>query len=170
MKSIFKTDAIEVVSETPVAERLRNLRRLGVLLDAAIPIPGTNLRIGLDSLIGLIPGLGDALMAAASSYIIFESARLGASNRTLLKMLWNAGVDALIGAIPVLGDLFDIAWKANVRNLELLEREIETQKLRTRSSEAVMRQIRWLSFGLVAFCILVAVLGVAVLISALRAL
>jgi hypothetical protein len=100
--------------------RLRRLDKLAQLLDTALLIPGTRFRIGLDGLLGLIPGVGDTIGAALSAYIILEAARLGFPKRTLLRMGGNVAVEALVGVVPILGDIFDIAWKANVRNLALL--------------------------------------------------
>lgn len=96
------------------------LRRLAWLLDEAFPIPGTQQRIGLDALIGLIPGIGDAVGALLSTYIILEGARRGASVWTVVRMLGNVALETTMGAIPFLGDLFDVAFKANRRNIDLL--------------------------------------------------
>ena len=101
---------------------LDNARRLARLLDTAVGIPGTKLRVGLDALLGLIPGAGDAIGAALSGFIIVAAARAGATRATLLRMAGNVAIDTLIGASPVLGDLFDVAFKANARNVALLER------------------------------------------------
>jgi hypothetical protein len=102
--------------------RLQRIRALSRLLDSAFPLPG-GYRIGLDGIIGLIPGFGDIAGSIASSYIIVESARLGATTTTLLRMVLNVLVDSLIGLIPFLGDLFDIVWKANEKNMALLEKQ-----------------------------------------------
>jgi Domain of unknown function (DUF4112) len=98
------------------------LRRLAWLLDDVIRVPGTRIRFGLDPLIGLIPGLGDVLGAIVSSYIVVEAARQGIPRSTLLRMAWNVLLEAAIGVIPLVGDLFDAGWKANQRNVALLER------------------------------------------------
>lgn len=87
-------------------------------------MPATTFRIGLDPLLGLIPGLGDAVGAVLASWIVVEAARLGASRATLIRMAANVALDACAGAIPILGDVFDFAWKANIRNVELLERQL----------------------------------------------
>ena len=102
------------------------------LLDNSIPIPGTNWRIGLDALIGLIPGLGDAAGAVFSSYILLEAGKLGASRSTLLRMGANVLIESVVGIVPLIGDLFDAGWKANQRNLRLLERSLETPALARR--------------------------------------
>ncbi len=101
------------------ARELRNLGRLAHLLDRAIPLPG-GYRIGLDGIIGLIPGVGDSAGALIASYIVARSARLGVGAPTLIRMIFNVAIDTVVGFIPLLGDLFDFAWKANLRNVELL--------------------------------------------------
>lgn len=101
---------------------LDNARTLARVLDTAVGIPGTRLRVGLDALLGLIPGAGDAASAALSGYIILAAARAGASKPVLMRMVGNVIVDTVIGAIPVIGDLFDIAFRSNSRNVALLER------------------------------------------------
>lgn len=93
-------------------------------LDAGIRIPGTNLRFGLDPLLGLIPGAGDAAGAVLAGWIVIEAIRLGASRATLLRIVGNVALDAAVGAVPVIGDIFDFAWKANLRNVALLERHL----------------------------------------------
>ena len=104
--------------------RLDRLRRFARVWDAAIRIPGTPFAIGLDPLLGLVPGAGDALGAGVALWIVLQAARLGAPATTLLRMLANVAIDALIGAVPVAGDVFDFAWKANLRNVDLLERHV----------------------------------------------
>lgn len=103
----------------------RRLERLAWLLDSSIPIPGINFRIGLEGIVGLIPGVGDALGAVISTYILAEAARLGAPRSILLKMAFNVAADAVLGAVPFLGDLFDLTWKANLRNVRLLQSYLE---------------------------------------------
>jgi hypothetical protein len=107
--------------------RLRRLRALSRLLDEAFRIPGTSIRLGLDSIIGLVPGLGDLLTAALSVYIVREAARMGVPRATLVRMLANVGIDLAAGTIPVVGDLIDVAWKANVMNIDLLEDYLRSQ-------------------------------------------
>ncbi len=101
--------------------RLARLRRLAWLLDAQFGLPGTRFRFGLNSLFGLAPVAGDALLGLVSLYIVWEARKLGAPNGLLARMLANVAVEVGGGAIPVLGDLFDVAFKANLRNLALLE-------------------------------------------------
>ncbi|SFK17666.1 protein of unknown function [Nitrosomonas aestuarii] len=96
------------------------LKKLAWLLDDSIRIPGTQLRFGLDGLIGLIPGIGDAAGAIISSHILVQAAQMGVPKSLLLKMAFNIGLDAVLGAVPVLGDLTDFVWKANQRNVQLM--------------------------------------------------
>ena len=110
----------ELRGTSNAAPTLRQLRALARLLDSSIPLPG-GYRIGLDGIVGLVPGLGDAIGASLSAYIIVQSARLGASWPTLLRMTTNVLIESVVGIIPVAGDLFDFAWKANLRNVALLE-------------------------------------------------
>lgn len=96
------------------------LSRLAWLMDSSIRIPGTQMRFGLDGLIGLIPGVGDIVGAIISSHIISQAAQVGAPKSILMKMAFNVGLDALLGVIPVIGDLSDFIWKANQKNITLL--------------------------------------------------
>lgn len=108
----------------PAAAALQRLERFARLMDAALRIPGTNRRIGLDGLFGLMPGLGDSFTAILALYPILEAARLGAPTSLLLRMVGNVGVDALVGAVPLAGDVFDVLFKANIRNVELLRQHL----------------------------------------------
>lgn len=106
----------------------KKLQRLAWFLDNSIKVPGFNARFGFDALIGLIPGVGDAIAALISSVVISEAARMGAPKVLLLKMAFNVLVDTLVGAVPVVGDLFDFAWKANQRNVRLLDQYLESPR------------------------------------------
>jgi hypothetical protein len=101
------------------------LSRLAWLLDSSIPVPGTRFTIGLDALIGLFPVFGDVLGVLLSSYTLREAARLGVPKSTLFRMALNVGMEGLAGMIPIVGDVFDAAWKANQRNLRLLDAWLE---------------------------------------------
>jgi uncharacterized protein DUF4112 len=120
--------------ETLDPARVERLRRLAVLLDDSIPIPGTRFRIGVESIIGLIPGAGDLAGGAFSLYILLQAARMGVPRPLLVRMGTNLVVDVVVGAVPVLGDLFDAGFKANLRNLALLERHADRPVASTRSS------------------------------------
>jgi hypothetical protein len=100
---------------------LREVAYLAKLMDSRFRIPGTNLRFGLDGIIGLIPGAGDLSTFAVSSYMLWIMARNGASGFVLARMVVNVLIDAIIGSIPFVGDLFDFVFKANTRNLRLMQ-------------------------------------------------
>jgi hypothetical protein len=102
------------------------LKLLAHWADDAIRVPGTRFRIGGDGLIGLIPVIGNVAGTLFSAYIVREAARLGVSNRTLWKMSANVLADTLIGAVPVIGNLADFVWKANARNIVLMEQDLAT--------------------------------------------
>ncbi|WP_449418570.1 DUF4112 domain-containing protein [Phormidium nigroviride] len=100
---------------------LRRIRQISHLLDNAIGIPGTRYRIGIDPILGLIPGGGDFVAMVFSAYMIVTAAQMGVSQEKLVQMVSNVIVDTFAGTVPVVGDLFDVAWKSNIKNLELLE-------------------------------------------------
>lgn len=125
------------------AVRLRKIRSVAWVLDRSIPIG--KWRVGLDPLLGLIPGLGDWAGAALSLYVMYHAARLGMPTPVLARMSGNILVEATVGAVPVLGDLFDMAWQANTRNVRLVEQHYEPT-LRPRSFRKI-----W--FGLLVFAI-----------------
>lgn len=109
------------------ASRMRRVRVLAQLLDNSITIPGTNRKIGLDPIVGLIPGVGDLIGAVLSAYIILEAARADVSGFMLVRMVMNVGFDTLLGSIPLVGDVFDAAWKSNTKNVAMLERHVAKQ-------------------------------------------
>lgn len=106
-------------------ERLARLDALASFMDSAILIPGTNLRFGADAIIGLIPGIGDAITAGISCLIILEAKRMGAPHHVVARMIGNVAIDGLVGAVPLVGDLFDVAFRANLRNMRLLRKHFE---------------------------------------------
>ncbi len=124
-------------------------------MDAGIRIPGTNLRFGLDPILGLVPGAGDAAGAVLAGWILVEAIRLGASRATVLRIAGNVALDALVGAVPLLGDIFDFAWKANLRNVALLERYVAMPAQAARADRSFV--------VLVVGSVLMLVLGVLVL-------
>ncbi len=102
--------------------------RLAWMLDSQFQIPGTSVRVGLDGILGLIPGIGDTVSSGLSLLILAEAVQLHVSRRTLAKMAGNIALDWFIGLVPVLGDVFDILYKANMRNLALLEADLAVQE------------------------------------------
>ncbi len=115
-----ETTADHAIERHELMRRLRRAHGIARLMDTAVGIPGTRFRFGADSIMGLIPGIGDAGGALISLFIVNEARRLGASNEVLLKMLGNIGLDTLTGSVPVIGDMFDMYFKANRRNMLLL--------------------------------------------------
>ncbi|MEB3214036.1 MAG: DUF4112 domain-containing protein [Leptolyngbyaceae bacterium] len=114
----------EILSEHQRLEKasgLDRIRALSYLLDSAIPVPGTDYSFGLDPIIGLLPAGGDVIGTVLSAYIVLEAARFRLPIPTLTRMMFNIVLEMLVGMIPVLGDLFDAGWKANAKNLRLLE-------------------------------------------------
>ncbi len=103
---------------------IRRARAVANVMDRAIGIPGTGIRFGLDSIIGIIPGVGDAIGVALSGYIVMLAARAGVSKAVLTRMISNVVIDGVVGIVPLAGDIFDMAWKANTRNADLLEQEL----------------------------------------------
>ncbi len=109
-------------------ERLDLIKRISYVLDSAIPIPGTKYRFGLDPILGLIPGVGDAVTSLASSYIVLSGMQMNVSRWTLFRMILNILIESVVGIIPVVGDLFDAYWKSNERNRLLLEANMNNPK------------------------------------------
>lgn len=126
----------------PRLRELRDLDRLAALLDTRFSIPGTRIRFGVDSLIGLVPGIGDVLVSLPALYIIVRAQRMGVPNTLLLRMAANLGIDLAVGAVPVLGDVFDVAFKANRRNVNLLKRHFGEPATAPATPRATDRQAR----------------------------
>jgi hypothetical protein len=144
--------------------KAEHLERLAWILDSAIRVPGTNYRIGIDGLIGLLPGFGDLVGALLSSYIIAGAAQLGVPSVVLIRMALNIAIESIVGVVPVLGDVFDFAWKANRRNVDLLNHYMEKPGSATASSRLVVFTVIALlvlllvALGVIAYWILGAVL------------
>lgn len=147
------------------AARLRRLRRLAHWLDDGVKLPAIPLRVGLDPIIGLVPGLGDAAGAVLSAWIVVEAVRLRASGATLARMVYNIAVDALGGALPLLGDVFDAVWKANLRNVALLERHLAEP---ARASTTDRRFVALLCGAVLLLCGALAAAGMLILVRILR--
>lgn len=105
-------------------EKLLRLKLLSNRLDEIITIPGTKYKIGIDPIIGTIPIIGDLLGSIISIYILYSGSKMGLSSRIIAKMSLNIGFDFVLGLIPIIGDVFDMGWKANKRNVKLIENNI----------------------------------------------
>lgn len=137
--------------------RLTQLRQLANFLDTAVRIPGTNIRFGLDALVGLIPGVGDMTMGVASVFVILSAARMGVPASVLARMVANVAIDSAVGVIPILGDIFDVGWKANSRNVALAEQYMTAPEHERRHTERVNRlQV----IGLIVLLLMAVVLGI----------
>lgn len=112
------------------SERVKRLESIAALLDTAFVVPGTGIRFGVDGLIGLVPGIGDAVTTALSLYIVHEAWQLGAPRRVITRMLANVALDGFIGAVPVAGDVFDVMWRANKRNVRILREWFDREGFR----------------------------------------
>jgi hypothetical protein len=144
---------------TLVPRELERLKSLSRLLDSALVIPGTRYRFGLDAIVGLVPGIGDAIGAVFSLYIVFQAARMGVPKATLARMLGNVGIDTLVGEIPLLGDIFDVGFQSNIRNLALIEQHVE-RPLAARAQSG--RLLLGLGLGLLVLLVGIVALGVVV--------
>ena len=119
-RAAFRDDPFQFARPRSRQDRIARIDALATLLDTAFILPGTNVRFGLDALIGLVPGIGDAITTAMSLYIVHEARQLGAPRHLLFRMLANVALDGIVGAVPVVGDAFDVMWRANRRNVRLL--------------------------------------------------
>jgi hypothetical protein len=153
--------AMSAPVETPAGAPATRLRALARLLDTAVRVPGTDVRVGLDPLLGLIPGVGDLASGALSAYVILLAWQAGAPTSVLLRMLGNVGVDAAVGTVPLLGDLFDVGFKANARNVSLLDRWMARPAEARRASRLAVTVV-------VALALLLAVGAVTVGVLVLR--
>ncbi|MFC7130845.1 DUF4112 domain-containing protein [Haloferax chudinovii] len=143
-------------------ETLARLRAVSFYLDEAFEIPGTNYRVGLDPILGLVPGIGDATASALSAYILVEAAMLGVPRATVARMLGNVVLDATVGSLPLVGDVFDAAWKANARNVRLLEARYDDASPTAKAADR-----RFLLAAVVAIALLLVALGAATALVAL---
>lgn len=137
--------------------RLAHLRQFSHILDSAIRIPGTRFRVGMDGLLGLIPGVGDVTTGLASVFIIMTAARMGVPRAVLTRMIMNVAIDTAVGVVPLVGDVFDMAFKSNQRNVALTERYMTAPLEERRRTERVSRlQL----IGLIVALVIVVVLGI----------
>jgi uncharacterized protein DUF4112 len=132
-----------VSEQTALSRDLQRVRRLARLLDTAVRIPIIGVRFGLDAVLGLVPGAGDAVSAVLSGYPMLIAARHRLPATVVVRMLGNIAFDAIAGSLPVLGDIFDVGFKANIRNQRLIERYAERPERTARVSGALI----WLAVG-----------------------
>jgi hypothetical protein len=114
----------------PLSIRQR-IELMEMLLERAFALPGTNRRVGLDAIIGLIPIIGDVITAAMGAWIVWEAKNLGMSRWQIARMSANVGVDALLGAVPLVGDVFDLAFRSNSRNLRNIRKHLDRHQPQT---------------------------------------
>lgn len=150
--------------ESPDNPRLRRMRSLSRFLDNSILLPGGH-RIGVDPLLGLIPAAGDLIAGGLSLWMLYDAALLGLPKRVLARMLGNVLVESIVGSVPGLGDVFDAVWKANARNMRLVEQHY-SPALKPRDP----RRILWLLAGAAALLLLIWGAALFVAISLIAAL
>ena len=138
-----------------IEERIIRLKRLSERLDETFTVPGTDYKIGIESIIGAIPLVGDLIGGILSTYIMYSGIKMGASPRIIFQMAANIAIDFAIGSIPIVGDLFDFVWKANKKNVELIE---ETTLLNEETNKINYLIVATLIVGLVA--IILAILAI----------
>jgi hypothetical protein len=154
--SVDSAGKVQSVEPQGVHQTRERLNWLAWLLDSSIPVPGTPFTIGIDALIGLFPVIGDLIGVLLSSYILGEAAKLGAPRTLLMRMAFNIGVEGIVGIIPFAGDVFDAAWKANQRNVRLLNTWLDRPEKAKRSSRLFAAL---LVAGVAAFLVLLGALG-----------
>jgi hypothetical protein len=118
----------------PLSVRAR-VEALEKLLERSFTVPGTKIPFGLDSVVGLIPVIGDVVTAAMGAYMVWEARNLGMSKWQLIRMSANVGVDTALGAIPLVGDVFDLAFRSNSRNLRIIKKHLDKHHPGTRVIE-----------------------------------
>lgn len=121
-------ETVPRVERMDARAEIERLERLADLMDSRFYIPGTPLRFGLDSVLGLVPGVGDAATALPAAYLIHRAQQLGVPQPVLARMVANLGIDLVLGSIPLVGDLFDLGFKSNRKNVALLRRHVEEQE------------------------------------------
>lgn len=134
---------------------VRELETIARWMDSVFEIPGVGLKFGLDSILGLVPGLGDTVTSVVSLYILKAAHRHGVSRVTMTRMTANILMDYVIGSVPVLGDLFDVYWKANQANVKLLRQHIDANP----SAAKTLRKSDWLFFAGLTAVVLVFLVG-----------
>lgn len=157
----------EIIRSSGQQELLEKIRHLSKLMDTQFEIPGIGIRFGLDSIVGLLPGIGDSIGLAASSYIVSLAARAGAPRSALIRMVGNVIIDAIIGLIPILGDILDVGFKANRRNLDILLHCLDNQHLRPRSNADTASELRGTLLTIIIVAIVLTLLPFIALIAIL---
>ncbi|MBA2688909.1 MAG: DUF4112 domain-containing protein [Gemmatimonadaceae bacterium] len=140
-----------------IKREVSQARALARVLDGLVPLPG-GMRVGLDSIVGLLPGIGDMAGAAASAYIVLLAIRAGASRTAVIRMVANIALDTIVGALPILGDLFDLGWQSNTKNVAIMENDLDATGVRSHTSKAVLI--------LIVVGVLVALGGLAYMVAA----
>ena len=130
-------------------EKLLRLKLLSERLDNSIKIPGTNQKIGIDAIVGIIPILGDFIGAIFSTYILYSGIKMGVSSKIVKKMATNIAIEFIIGSIPIIGDIFDALWKANKRNVELIEEATVENQENYRQNYLIMASLIIIILGLI---------------------
>ena len=117
------------------ADRLARIARDAALLDSRFRLPVIGVRVGWDSILGVIPGIGDAVTTVPAGWMIWQGYQMGARKRTLARMGLNAGIDLIVGGVPIIGDLFDVAFKSHKKNLALLQSDMQRRIIHASSEE-----------------------------------
>jgi hypothetical protein len=134
-----REDFEAIANQLPVGRDPASVRKrveaMEALLERAFTVPGTNYKVGLDAVVGLVPVVGDLITTAMGAWLVWEARNLGMSKFHLLRMAGNIGVDTLIGAVPLAGDLFDFAFRSNTRNVKILKKWMDKHHPETRVIE-----------------------------------
>lgn len=133
-----------------VIDHLAVVRAISKVMDTAFVVPGTNFKFGVDAVIGLVPVVGDVVGGAIGTYIIFVAAKMGVPKPVLTRMLMNVGADAVAGSVPLVGDVLDAAWRANLKNVQLLEHALTEPRAARRQSWGMILGLGAAVLGMVA--------------------
>jgi hypothetical protein len=158
---------LDPLTPTEAEAHLGRYRSLAWLLDESIKVPFLPFRIGLDAIVGLVPGAGDIVVGGVGAYALFVAYRLGAPPAVIARMVGNVGLDTLVGSIPLLGDLFDAGFKANTRNRRLLDRWIAQPARTSRRSALVLVASLAVLLAIVGVSLWLTVLAVRAILGAL---
>jgi uncharacterized protein DUF4112 len=134
----YSRPTIERLEHEAIEAAMARVALVARVMDALFVIPGTGIRLGFDAILGLVPVAGDLIAQAISTYIIWEAHQLGVSKLTLMRMFGNTLIDTVVGSIPIAGDAFDVVFRANLKNLRLLQRHLERQGYRPAGKDPVI--------------------------------